>query len=332
MTNFFKTMKLTIPGLLMTVTAQANSDNYIASGYGLPENCEVCAPPCCETSCCGGEFKVWGELLYWTANLCGLESAFGDTLIETTVSQGIVTTTVTESHEEPHRKWNTGFRVGGNLEYNCWDLEGSWTQFHGHAKFRDGGQFGSWKLHYNVFDVLIGRAFTLAPCFTFEPFIGVRGLNVHQSLRSHLETTVVSLIGTSLVFTDKLDREKIWGIGPRVGVEADIGMFCNFSFYGIFGLTTFYGHTHAKNFDTDTFTITVSSCRGKGHLCFDTLGTDLALGIRWDGSWCMCGCNINLMLKLGFDQQRIYQFSNLGSDGALSLYGGSFGAGVGFNY
>jgi hypothetical protein len=167
-----------------------------------------------------------------------------------------------------------------------------------------------------------------------RPFIGLRGARIHHRLKSHLETLFTSsLIGNNTVFTDKNDKEHFWGIGPQIGFDANWYVGYNFSFYGSFDVVTYYGDVRGKNLDTDTFTKTVSVSNGRRKHCFNNVATDAALGIRWDScSTCFCGCDVCLMLKLGVEQHRIYDFSDLGSDGNLSLDGGIFAAGISFSY
>lgn len=318
-------MQLYLSMLMAMIAAQVNGLDYNQSMY--------CEPSCCETTACALNFN--GEVLYWRPELCGLESAFGDTAIATTVDENaITTTTITESDKEPHFKWNTGFRVGADITFNCFDLELDWTHFDGCAEFCENTQYGHWKIKYDVIDLTFGREFAATPCFCLKPFIGLRGARIHQRLKSHLETLFTSsLIGSNTVLTDKDDKEDFWGIGPQFGLDANWYLGCNFSLYGSFAVVSYYGHVRNRNFDTDIFTKTVSVCNGKKKHCFNNIATDAALGIRWDScSTCFCGCNANLMLKLGVEQHRIYDFSYLGSDGNLSLDGGIFAAGINFSY
>lgn len=303
----------------------ATASQVYGSSYYESNDCNT--PPC--------TFSVDAELLYWRAELCGLESAFGDTTIATTVdANAVTTTTVKESDKEPHSKWGPGFRVGADLTFNYVDLELDWTHYDGRAKFNEGAQHGNWKIKYDTIDLTVGRRFCMGSCFYVKPFIGVRAIKVHQKLKSHLETLFTSpLIGNNTVFTDKDDKEDFWGVGPEIGFDADWNIGCNFSLYGSFDVVTYYGDVKGKNFDKDIFTQTVSVCDGKKKHCFNNIATDLALGIRWDSLCnCFCGCNVDFMLKLGLEQHRIYDFSDLGSDGTLSLDGGVFAAGMSIAY
>lgn len=324
MTFFFKKKFVAIAGILMAMTAQVNGIDSYSS--------DCCEPICCDTPK-ESEFYVFGDFLYWRPELCGLESAFGTTAITTDVnSNAITTTTVVELDEEPHSKWSPAFRVGCGFEMNCYDAQLSWTDFNGRATFNEESQYGHWKIKYDVIDLTFGRQISLTPCFYLRPYIGVRGAHIHQKLKSHLITSFTSIIGSNTVTTDKNESEKFWGIGPEIGLDADWNIGCNFSLYGSFTVVTYYGDVEGKHQNTDTFTSTVSACDGKKKHCFNNIGTDLSLGIRWDKS-VQCGCScFDLFVKLGVEQHRIYDFSDLGSDGTLSLDGGVLGAGVNFRF
>ena len=323
MLSLFKRKCAAILSMWMALTLQVNGVDCNES-----TNCE---PKCCDTEC-GVTYKV--DLLYWRPELCGLEAAFGDTTIATTVDQnGIIFTTVTESDKEPHSKWNTGVRAGIEMRYNYFEVELDWTRFNGCAKFHEGPQFGHWKINYDAVDLTFGRTFNLLSCFDVKPFIGIRSVQIHQHLKSHLETLFTStLIGDNTVLTDKKDKEKFKGLGPQIGINADWYIGCNLSLYGSFAVASYYGDVKTKNTTTDTFTQTVSVCNGKKKHCFNTIATDMAIGVRWDSSSNFCGCETILTLKLGAEQHRIYDFSELGADGTLSLDGGIFEAGITFNY
>lgn len=322
--TIFTKINTTIIATMIALTAQVNGANDYTQGG--------CAPNCCKPSC---DFYLKAELLYWRPELCGLEAAFGTTAIATDVStSAITTTTVTESDEEPHSKWSPGFRIGAGAVYECLDIELDWTHFNGRASLNQDEQFGNWKIKYDAVDFTIGRSFCITSCFALKPFIGVRSLRIHQHLRSHLTTIFTALIGSNTVTTDKHDTENFWGVGPQIGLDAYWGLGCNFSLYGSFAVVSYYGDVKGHNCDADTFTSTVSVCHGKKKHCFSNVGTDAALGIRWDRSIeldCFCGC-LDFFAKLGGEQHRIYDFSDLGSDGTLSLDGGVFALGVNFRY
>lgn len=323
MNNALKKIYLVVTGLLIAATAPVNGSDYAPSRHSRSNS----------SNAHNNEFNVEAELLYWKPELGGLNSAFGKTTIGTTVNGSIITTTVTESDEDPKFKWNTGFRIGANASYDCFDVEADWTHFTGGATFRDGRQHGRWKIRYDVIDLTIGRSFCVGSCFYLEPFIGIRGARIHQTLKSDLETLFTSsLIGNNIVTSRQDNTEDFWGIGPEIGLEVTWDLGCNLSLYGSVDLVTYYGRVRGRSYSMDSFTATDSIGHGKSRHSFNSAATDLALGIRWDKTYC-CSCyEMNFMLRLGVEQHRIYDFSDLGSDGTLSLDGGVFGAGIGITY
>jgi hypothetical protein len=103
------------------------------------------------------------------------------------------TTTVTETDKHPQWTWRPGYRVGIDYAFGCFMLEADYMHYNGHATFHKHGQHGHWNISYDAIDLLFARRMNVAPCFLFKPFIGVRGLLVHQRLKSHLNNPVHSI-------------------------------------------------------------------------------------------------------------------------------------------
>ncbi len=345
MSNALKRTCVAVAGVLVSVSSPLSSHISDVAAATPPPNREkpksLCCPPNCSpsqyagpnciTSCHCKEINFRGEALYWVSSLGGLEAAFGTTKIATTVASGITTTTVTETDKAPDWKWRPGYRVGADFGFSCFVLEADWTHYKGHASFHKEGQNGSWNLKYDAIDLLFGRRCSVAPCFYFKPFLGVRGTRIHQTLKSNLETLFTSIIGNNTIPTVKNDKERFWGIGPELGVEADWHMGWNWSLYGSFDVVTYYGSIHTTTHNTDTFTTTISQSDGKISRPFRSIATDASFGLRWDKAWPVAS-EVLLTVKLGVEQHRIYDFSNLGSDGTLSMDGANLAASIGYRY
>jgi hypothetical protein len=351
MASSIKKTNVAITGMLTAVTSLcADTNSTCPPELCLSKPCtpkqQECTPPTCNPSQYFGpncipapycaEVNIKGELLYWKAELCGLETAFGNTSIATVVGPGtFVTTTIQESDLQPDFSWRPGFRVGADFAFNCFELEADWTHYNGRAHFKKNGQHGNWRIRYDTIDLIFGRRCSVAPCFYFKPFIGVRGLRVHQTLKSDLNTLFIgatSVIGNTTVTTTKNDKEHFWGLGAEFGVEADWYLGCDFTVYGSFDVVTYYGSVHGRYLQTDTFPVTANVSNARSHHCFDNIGTDAAIGIRWDKAWHRCNYDVLFMLDAGLEQHRIYEFSNIASDGTLSLDGGVFAVGIGLRY
>lgn len=337
-------------GLWMTVAIQIYPVQIQAEDLdnASPSSCEpkedhdpspCCAPVCRLSQYCGpncipapycNEVNIWGELLYWKGSLCGLESAFGSTKIATTTIPGFTITTVTESDELPDFKWRLGWRIGADYAFTCFDLEAFWTHFDGRANFHKNNERGLWKLYYDTIDLIFGRRCPLTPCVYFKPFIGVRAARIKQLLKSHLHV-VYTGSDAHISFIDMKDREHFLGIGPELGIEANWYLKRNFTLFATFDIVTYYGERKGKNHDTDTFPTTIVINNSKTRSRFNQIATDAEIGIRWDKAWPVAS-EVLLTFKAVLEQHRIYDFSNLGSDGTLSIDGASFEARLGYRF
>ena len=279
-----------------------------------------------------GQVNCPGQLSYYKEQLCGLESAFGFTGVDTTVVDGFTTVNIIECDREPTSQWDPGFRLGAGTVWDCFDIDVEWTHFNGSAKYHEDEQHGHWKLRYDVIDLMFGRRFWIGSCVLLKPYIGVRGAQIHQSLKSHLEAFFTGVTTNDVVYADMDDKENFRGIGPEVGLRGYWLVGCDFSLYGKLNVVGYYGNVKGHGYNTDTFSNREVISNSRQKHCFNTIGTDAEIGIRWDKSICYCCYEFALMLNLGLEQHRIYDFSQLGSDGTLSLDGGVFGAGVGFRF
>ena len=79
--TIFKTVSISMTGLLMAMSSPTSMEPWL---FTVCEEANCCMP--------NTQFGLRGELLYWRPELCGLEGAFGNTLIDTTVSSNAITT------------------------------------------------------------------------------------------------------------------------------------------------------------------------------------------------------------------------------------------------
>jgi len=324
--------------LCLNITTQVyaeckNNDPY---SYDTQKNAQCCCQiPCYFNPCIRDkkkEFLIKGDILYWVGSLCGLEGAFGKTTINSVGVDSYTTITLSQIDREPSFKWNPGFRIGAELLSCCLHLDTYWTHFRGKGKYKQGDQFGKWKVKYDTLDLLFGYKFYPCSWICLKPFIGARGAEIRQRLFSHLITTKIDLPTITTPTTDLNDKEHFWGIGPEFGIESNWYLGHRFSLFCTLDAVTYYGHVSGRYYDTDVF-ISLSTTNinniEKKH-CFNNLSTDATIGIRWDKYICTCDTDIHIMLKLGAEQHRIYDLSDLGADGSLSLDGVFAELGIGF--
>src|ERR1700681_3437230 len=80
--------------IVMTMATLYADNNTSKDCQSSPSPCSpppcnpgpYCCGPNCLPSRCGAEFNLLGELIYWRADLGGLETAFGNTAVVTTVN------------------------------------------------------------------------------------------------------------------------------------------------------------------------------------------------------------------------------------------------------
>ena len=171
MSKVFKMMYIAITGMLLAITTQASGTDF-------------CSQDPCEQDCFAFQFEpvsIYGDVLYWRPQLCGLEAAFGFTGIETTVDDGFTTVNISECDREPTPEWNVGGRVGADAVWNCFDLGVEWTHFNGSAKYHADVQHGHWKIRYDVIDLTLGGLFRVGSRILLKPYFGVTW-RAHRSI------------------------------------------------------------------------------------------------------------------------------------------------------
>jgi hypothetical protein len=342
MNKIFKKINMLIVGTFIFLTTSA----FCADNKNSVEKhtCHSCCDPTRYRDICSDEDKMEvllkGELLVWRGALSGLEPAFGKTEITTVDQNQKLITTLEESDKKPNFSWKAGFRVGAEFLFErCFNLETDWTHFHGYAGHENQeDKHGHWRLHYDTIDLTLAHNFYPCRNFFLKPFIGLRGAFIDQKLESNIVTTktdntqIEAPATPETINTTIDDKEKFWGVGPELGIEADWYLGWDLSVYAMFDAIPYYGNVHTKNHDTDTLIKAQYINNVKKENCFNSIGTDGAIGIRWDKYLCYSDCDLHLMLKLGAEQHRIYEFSNLGADGSLSLDGAVFEAGIGLRF
>lgn len=332
--NVKKIMCLFIGSLLLVTTQVCcdKNDEILWDEYE-PKSC--CNPSNYRKSCPNDkkvEALLRGDLLYWQGTLCGLEGAFGSTSITTEDIPGVKVVTLSQHDTGPDSEWRAGVRLGADILFNCFNLGVDWTHFHGRADYAKCGQCGNWKVEYDVIDFTLGYNFYPCSRFRIKPFIGLRVASIDQCLVSHLQTVRTDLTADPSVQTVLMDvneKEEFDGIGPLVGGEVGWYLGHSFSLYCMFNIVTYYGDVDGTYNNTDTCTCVIFKNNLSRNRCFRCLGTDGAIGIRWDK---YINCKLHFLLKLGLEQHRICDFSDLGADGSLSLDGVVFEAGIGWRF
>jgi hypothetical protein len=247
-----------------------------------------------------GGFFARGDFLYWRADQDGLEYAVElKQIASTSDSKNRVL--------KPEVQWNAGFRVGLGYTFSSqdyWDLMALWTHFNTHlsgsksVNFNLNGQnnsaiipwwgasllgsFGNegsvdWKLHYNTYDLDLGRNYFVSKTFSVHPFIGIRGATIKQNYHASYR---IALIPTS--FDANLN---FWGIGAHIGTALQWHCTRSFSFLGNFGGSLLYGNTKIQE-ETKGLVIgsptQTSKAKLNEHLTGGSVNLDAMVGFQWE--------------------------------------------------
>ena len=324
MTHLLKKIYITSALLLMTSIGYAYADPSSLTC----EETEDCCP--CQTRCSGKVF-LGAELLYWRAFNSGINICLPDDVSETITPGGQVISTFRGKTRNPRFEWNPGFRVGAGYESTSghWDFAVLWT--HLDSKAHSSGNHENrhrWKLNFDVIDIVAGYKSDLSSCFVLRPFGGLRGARIDQKLHAgHFFSSSSFYSAYDFNRSHKSDKEKFEGIGPLIGLEAEVSVFCNFSVYGNVSVSWLYGKFNVHLQEDTAFEDAFNACHVRKHLDATITAMDAALGIRWHK--CICK-NKQLIIQLGLEHHRYFNYNRLCEYGDLSFDGVNLSAGFGF--
>ena len=255
---------------------------------------------------CFSESPKWdlsADLLYWKAYEQGIAYT-------NKPSDVLTTDNFTKKQAiNPKFGWDQGFRIGTDYTLCTapWSLQGYWTYFetktHGKKSFNSGppeflgiypiwsqnslsSDYVSsasfhWRLHLNLLDINMQYALS---CFSdslaLKPFLGIRGAFLNQKLHAdYAGGTFFSGVDINLL------RNRYYGAGPRLGLNAHYALTCGFSVIGRVAIAPLFGSFRIKQWETYLESSRFHRSTTKHHLL---LSTDGALGIQWKGVFAEC--------------------------------------------
>jgi hypothetical protein len=279
---------------------------------------------CPPESCCQN-FFLSAEVLYWRAFEGGLSNPCDRVDIVNTVDCNIVKSVLEGRNYHSNGSWDLGFRLGQSYEManNSSELSLYWTHFHTHETEGCHQHRKKWKLDFDAVDALYLCIYQCSPCFSLNPYFGLRYVQIDQSIYKNLTITIDEVLTVSDLHID----ENFHGVGPIFGLEGNCNMACGFSLYGNVALGVLYG-----DFDVDS-----RKCKDLGtkihidHLTNNNSSPqnfiDLGLGVRWETCFCY---NKTFMLQLGLEDHCYFNHNQFGNYGDLHLTGVNFGVVFGF--
>jgi|GEM_PF-1082051 len=100
------------------------------------------------------------------------------------------------------------------------------------------------KLNYNVADLVFGRTWEIGCGVELMPFVGVRATFINQQDEAFFTGNILPVDGTDFFANNGgrvKDNQHVWGVGPRLGLEATWGNWCGFSLIGNISAAILYG-------------------------------------------------------------------------------------------
>lgn len=235
--------------------------------------------------------------------------------------------------------WAPGFKVGLglNLGHDGWDLYTQYTWLHASDSATHKGDFifvpellpfnngpsvagteakASWKTHFNVIDLELGRNFYTSQYLTLRPFFGLKGTWQSHQFKNTVTSTDLRTSGGGDSFPGTAVANKkydFWGIGVRGGLQTGWYFTKCWSIYGNLALTSlwtnYYKHTQTLDFNNST-TGTTTSAINIDNDDFYTCRfvSELELGLRWE-TW-FYDDNYHFAIQAGWQQQNWINLSN----------------------
>jgi len=181
--------------------------------------------------------------------------------------------------------WDYGFRIGAGyaLPHDQWDTALSWSWFRTEAAHRipsqpsaliqpefDAGFLSGanpqsmsarWSLLFNVFDWELGRKYSVGKDIFVQPFLGVKGGWIHQSIEAKYNDLVLLVIFPTTNFGKEHLENHFWGVGPSAGVNTQwnvgnffslLGDFSTATMWGVWTCNDVYRNTLSQSYSVDT--------------------------------------------------------------------------------
>lgn len=283
------------------------SNGRMAGGYNAPSNVVL------NRDWCGwfDSIEIDAAFTYWMATQGGMDLGR---------SASISTTTVTYTGDTEflyqNFRFKPGFKVGIGGNYQDWTVNAryTWVNNHTHtsedaptapsgtgiwvttpwieeaSRSGDAGLAGavnassSWKLRMDLVDLVAGRPFYQGPAVTVNPFAGVRGAWIRQSL--HQEWTPqsgangVALLNSSPYVTRNFSHS--WAVGPRMGGSGYCLMPMGFRFEGTLAANLlFTRYTKISHREPATVANTRGLNQHQNHINTVRPSVEAAMGLGW---------------------------------------------------
>lgn len=268
--------------------------------------------------------------------------------IQDNMELGLNVTTGTDTAVNMDFDYKPGFKVGlgGNFDYDNWDLHAEYTWFHNTNSTSYTAAAGttvvpfyanptditgtstavnqSWRLRMDIGELTLGRWHYVGTKLTVRPSFGARGAWIRQKLSTNFTTGAA----TDDSFTAKSTS---WAVGPQIGLDTNWVLGEGFRFYGNAEgdiLYTRFNRLSTTHVDDEADSVTISQRK------YGTVRThlDLELGFGW-GTYLDCNnwymdFTAGYGFQVFFDQNMFRRFTETASVNSFSPNGNLYVQGL----
>jgi len=277
----------------------------------------------------GIDVFMTADFIYWTARQDGM--AYVRSGIDDYDTAVAFNNTAQGTTAFPHSKFSPGFKVGLglNLGHDGWDVYLNYTWFHTSQSSSRSSQYANshgltplwdiatvgnltaqtqffavfnayrsvshasarWRLHFNNFDLDLGRNFYISRYLTLRPHAGLKGCWYNQKYVVTYQGFLEPEIAADVLSTQLDARQNFWGVGVRTGLDTCWYFDKNWSMFGNTSLSALWGRFRNHRIDyatsapiTDPKTLTVINTTYEFHSVKPVL--ELQLGLKYDYWFC----------------------------------------------
>lgn len=148
----------------------------------------------------------------------------------------------------------------------------------------------NWSLRFNSIDLEIGRKYWLSSCFTLRPYTGLRSAWTKTILSTNSFRNFTTPFILAQEFIDRY-KNKYWGVGFVGGIQPNWHFCRNFILFSNLDVSLIWGKAEMEKreaqIETEEGELTNDYFSSSKNDFFKMQAIfDLALGLRWEETWC----------------------------------------------
>lgn len=315
----------------------------------VKSHCQQITPNAGPTVVDGFNIFLTAEFLYWSPRVDGL------TYVHTGLGDFNNPITDNGTMYQVDWSWDPGFKggIGYNFGHDGWDAYANYTWlFSSAADSRDQTNLfpsidllppffnvfaafpmthasAKWSLHFHVIDLELGRNFFISNYLTLRPHIGVKGTIQDEMYRIRYRNL---LLGETSATSDTVDstirnKQDLWGIGMRAGLDTSWYFSKWFNLYGNMSLSGLWSDFRLKLKNRSTILLSTNQATGQvldivhQQMHFHVIRpvVEFDLGVRYE-RW-FINNRYHISISAGWEEQIwINQFHLVNARGENSRY------------